>query len=127
MTYILVLDQGTYSTRSIVFDQGGNIVALAQKEITQIFPKPGRVEHDPLDIWQTQLATAREAIAKAGLKSADIHAIGITNQRETTVVWNSKTGQPLYNVIVWQDRRADPPCAALRAKGTETPIQEKTD
>lgn len=126
MTYLLALDQGTSSTRSIVFDKLGHIVSLAQKEITQIYPEPGWVEHDPMEIWQTQLATAREAIAKAGLVGSDIKAIGITNQRETTVVWHRKTGQPIYNAIVWQDRRAEPACAELREKGLEPSILEKT-
>src|SRR5690606_11530819 len=119
MTYLLALDQGTSSTRSIVFDQQGNIVALAQKEITQIYPKPGWVEHNPMEIWQTQLDTAREAIAKAGLKTSDIHALGITNQRETTVVWNKETGAPIYNAIVWQDHRGEPTCAVLREQGLD--------
>src|SRR5690606_29191930 len=126
MTYLLALDQGTSSTRSIVFDQQGSIVALAQKEITQIYPEPGWVEHDPMEIWQTQLSTAREAIAKAGLQASNIHAIGITNQRETTVVWNKKTGTPIYNAIVWQDRRAEPTCVTLREQGLDGVIQEKT-
>ncbi len=126
MNYILALDQGTSSTRSIVFDEAGNIVALAQKELAQIFPEPGWVEHNPMEIWASQLATAREAIAKAGLKASDIHAIGITNQRETTMVWNRKTGQPIYNAIVWQDRRAEPTCAALRESGMDRLILEKT-
>ncbi len=126
MTYILALDQGTSSTRSIVFDQSGRIVALAQKEIRQIYPEPGWVEHDPMEIWQTQLATAREAIAKAGLKAGDIRALGITNQRETTLVWNRKTGKPVYNAIVWQDRRAEPTCVELREKGLDRAILEKT-
>lgn len=126
MTYLLALDQGTSSSRSIVFDKQGNIVSLAQKEITQIYPEPGWVEHDPMEIWQTQLATAREAIAKAGLQASDMHAIGITNQRETTLVWNRKTGQPIYNAIVWQDRRAEPTCAELREQGLDQLIQKKT-
>ena len=126
MTYLLALDQGTSSTRSIVFDQQGNIVALAQKELTQIYPQPGWVEHDPMEIWQTQLSTARDAIAKAGLTARDIHAIGITNQRETTVVWNKKTGAPIHNAIVWQDRRAEPTCAQLREQGHDQAILEKT-
>lgn len=126
MTYLLALDQGTSSTRSIVFDQQGNIVALAQEELTQIYPEPGQVEHDPMEIWQTQLTTAQQAIAKAGLSAQDIHAIGITNQRETTVVWNRKTGAPLYNAIVWQDRRAEPTCAQLREQGFDRVILEKT-
>src|SRR5690606_18180939 len=125
-TYLLALDQGTSSTRSIVFDVAGNIVALAQKEITQIYPELGWVEHDPMEIWATQLATARDAIAKAGLNASDIRAIGITNQRETTLVWNRKTGKPVYNAIVWQDRRAEPTCAALRESGMDRSILAKT-
>lgn len=126
MTYLLALDQGTSSSRSIVFNERGDIVALAQREFTQIFPQPGWVEHDPLEIWQTQLDTAREALARAGLTAADIRAIGITNQRETTVVWNRRTGQPIYNAIVWQDRRSEPECAALREAGREDEIQRRT-
>jgi glycerol kinase len=126
MTYILALDQGTSSSRSIVFDAQGQIMALAQKEITQIYPVPGWVEHDPMEIWQTQLATARQAIAKANLKAGDIRAIGITNQRETTVLWNRKTGKPVYNAIVWQDRRAEPTCVQLREQGLEQLILENT-
>jgi len=126
MTYLLALDQGTSSTRSIVFDKQGNIVSLAQKELTQIYPRPGWVEHDPMEIWHTQLSTAREALAQAGLQAGDIKAIGITNQRETTVVWDRQTGVPVYNAIVWQDRRAEPTCAELRAAGTDQIILEKT-
>ncbi|MDP3604820.1 MAG: FGGY family carbohydrate kinase, partial [Polaromonas sp.] len=96
MTYLLALDQGTSSSRSIVFDKLGHIVALAQQELPQIYPRPGWVEHDPMEIWRTQLATAREALARAKLKAGDIRALGITNQRETTVVWNRKTGQPVH-------------------------------
>ncbi|BDU55531.1 hypothetical protein LTEGF4_12120 [Limnohabitans sp. TEGF004] len=101
MTYILALDQGTSSSRSIVFNQLGQIVAIAQQEITQIYPNPGWVEHDPMQIWQTQLATAKEVLAKAGISARDVGALGITNQRETSVVWNKNTGQPIYNAIVW--------------------------
>ena len=108
MTYLLALDQGTSSSRSIVFDEHGHIEALAQQELPQIYPQPGWVEHDPLAIWRTQLATAREALGKAGLAAGDIRALGITNQRETTVLWNRKTGQPVDHAIVWQDRRAEP-------------------
>jgi len=126
MTYLLALDQGTSSSRSIVFDAEGHIVAMAQREFRQIYPQPGWVEHDPQEIWATQLATAQEALATAGLRAADIRAIGITNQRETTVVWNRRTGEPLYNAIVWQDRRAEPTCAALRAEGHEGLIREHT-
>lgn len=126
MTYLLALDQGTSSSRSIVFDREGRIVALAQKELTQIYPQPGWVEHDPMEIWHSQLATAHEVLAKAKLKASDIHAIGITNQRETTVLWNRKTGQPVHHAIVWQDRRAEPLCARLREDGMTDTIQKKT-
>ena len=117
MTYLLALDQGTSSSRSIVFDTRGQIVAMAQQELPQIYPQPGWVEHDPMAIWQTQLGTARDALAQAAISARDIHAIGITNQRETTVVWNRRTGVPLHHAIVWQDRRAEPVCAQLRADG----------
>lgn len=126
MTYLLALDQGTSSSRSIVFSETGQIVAMAQREFRQIYPQPGWVEHDPLEIWSTQLATAREALAKAGLKAEQVRAIGITNQRETTVVWNRRTGQPIYNAIVWQDRRAEPLCAELRAAGHAPAVQQST-
>ena len=126
MTYLLALDQGTSSSRSIVFDVQGRIVAMAQQELPQIFPQPGWVEHDPMVIWQDQLATARQALAKAGLQASDIHAIGITNQRETTVLWNRRTGQAVHHAIVWQDRRAESTCAALRADGRAALIQQKT-
>ena len=116
MSHLLALDQGTSSSRSIVFDLEGNLVSMAQRELTQHYPQPGWVEHDPQEIWQTQLDTAREAIAAAGLKARDIAAIGITNQRETTIVWNRRTGQPLHRAIVWQDRRTEPLCAALRER-----------
>jgi glycerol kinase len=126
MSYLLALDQGTSSSRSIVFDELGHIVALAQQELPQIYPKPGWVEHDPMEIWRTQLATAREALAKARLKAGDIRALGITNQRETTVLWNRKTGQPVHHAIVWQDRRAEATCAKLREDGKAELIQQKT-
>ena len=126
MTYLLALDQGTSSCRSIVFDERGQVVALAQQELPQIYPKPGWVEHDPMEIWRSQLATARQALAMAALKASDIRALGITNQRETTVVWNRKTGQPIHHAIVWQDRRAEASCARLREQGCETLIQSKT-
>jgi len=125
-THILALDQGTSSSRSIVFDAQGRIVAMAQREFPQIYPQPGWVEHDPMDLWTTQLATAREALANAGLTASDIASIGITNQRETTLVWNRRTGMPVYNAIVWQDRRAEPTCAELRARGLETLVRRKT-
>jgi glycerol kinase len=124
--YILALDQGTSSSRSIVFDAQGHIVALAQREFRQIYPQPGWVEHDPEEIWASQLATAHEALAKAGLTAADITAIGITNQRETTVVWNRRTGVPVHNAIVWQDRRGEPLCAQLREQGLEDTIRHST-
>ena len=126
MTYLLALDQGTSSSRSIVFDVQGRIVAMAQQELPQIFPKPGWVEHDPMVIWRDQLATARQALTQAGLQPRDIHAIGITNQRETTVLWNRRTGLPVHHAIVWQDRRAESTCAALRADGRAALIQQKT-
>jgi glycerol kinase len=124
--YLLALDQGTSSSRSIVFDREGHIVALAQQELTQIYPQPGWVEHDPREIWRSQLATARDVLTTAKLDAKDIHAIGITNQRETTVLWNRKTGEPVHNAIVWQDRRAEPMCARLRQDGLTDTIRDKT-
>jgi len=126
MTYLLALDQGTSSSRSIIFDAEGQIVAMAQQELTQIFPQPGWVEHNPMEIWRAQLTTARQVLAKAGLKASDMRALGITNQRETTVVWDRQTGQPIHNAIVWQDRRAEDTCVQLRAQGKETLILDKT-
>jgi glycerol kinase len=126
MTYLLALDQGTSSSRSIVFDDRGRVVALAQREFRQIYPQPGWVEHDADEIWQTQLATAREALDKAGVPAAAVAAIGITNQRETTVLWNRRTGQPLHHAIVWQDRRGEPLCAQLRAQGLAPHIRQTT-
>ena len=126
MTYLLALDQGTSSSRSIVFNAKGQIVAQAQQELTQIYPQPGWVEHDPLEIWRSQLATARQALVQAGLQASDVRALGITNQRETTVVWQRKTGLPIHNAIVWQDRRAEPTCVDLRARGLAASIQAKT-
>ena len=126
VTYLLALDQGTSSSRSIVFGADGRIVAMAQRELRQIYPQPGWVEHDPGEIWAGQLATAREALLQAGLTARDIRAIGITNQRETTVVWNRRSGQPLGHAIVWQDRRGEPMCATLREQGKEDLIRRKT-
>ena len=126
MTYLLALDQGTSSSRSIVFDASGQVVSMAQQELPQIYPQPGWVEHDPITIWQTQLATAKAALAKAGITARQVHAVGITNQRETSVVWNRRTGQPIHHAIVWQDRRAEPTCADLRARGHEALVQTKT-
>ncbi len=125
-TYLLALDQGTSSSRSIVFDAHGQVVAMAQREFRQIYPQPGWVEHDPRELWASQLATAREVLAQAGLQARQVHAIGITNQRETTLLWDRRTGAPLYNAIVWQDRRAEPACAALREAGHGPLIQQRT-
>ena len=125
-TYLLALDQGTSSSRSIVFDTQGRIVASAQLELPQIYPQPGWVEHDPREIWRTQLTTAKEALAKAGLKATDIRSVGITNQRETTIVWSRKTGAPIHHGIVWQDRRAEPTCVQLREAGHSDTILRKT-
>ncbi|HEX4233069.1 MAG TPA: glycerol kinase GlpK [Caldimonas sp.] len=124
--HLLALDQGTSSSRAIVFDASGAIVALAQREFRQIYPQPGWVEHDPREIWATQLETAREALAKAGLGAADIAAIGITNQRETTIVWNRASGEPIANAIVWQDRRTAPACEALKQRGLEPVVRDRT-
>ncbi len=126
MTYLLALDQGTSSSRAIVFDAQGHPIAQAQQELTQHYPQPGWVEHDPLEIWRTQLATARQALAQAGISAAQVRSIGITNQRETTVLWNRHTGQPLHHAIVWQDRRAEPACAQLREQGQAEAIAAKT-
>ncbi|HEX7367796.1 MAG TPA: glycerol kinase GlpK [Pelobium sp.] len=124
--YILALDQGTTSSRAIVFDKKGEIVSVAQKEFNQIFPKPGWVEHDPEEIWSSQASVAAEATVKVGLNGLDIKAIGITNQRETTIVWDRETGKPLYNAIVWQDRRTSAFCEQLKKQGHGPFIQEKT-
>jgi glycerol kinase len=124
--FILALDQGTTSSRAILFDRNGLPVASAQKEFTQYYPKPGWVEHDPEEIWSTQAGVALEAITKAGHESSDIAAIGITNQRETTVVWNRKTGKPVYNAIVWQDRRTADYCDRLKREGKSSEILKKT-
>ncbi|MDO9436037.1 glycerol kinase GlpK [Hydrogenophaga sp.] len=126
MTYLLALDQGTSSSRSIVFDRQGHVVTMAQREFRQIYPQPGWVEHDPRDLWQTQLETARDALKQAGLRANQIEAVGITNQRETTLVWNRKTGEPMCNAIVWQDRRAESTCAALRDGGKSDTVLQKT-
>lgn len=125
MKYILALDQGTTSSRAIVFDEDSNIISVGQKEFTQIFPRSGWVEHNPLEIWETQREVAIEALKKANLKAEDISAIGITNQRETTVVWNRKTGKTIYNAIVWQDRRTSVFCDKIRKSYAEL-IRQKT-
>jgi glycerol kinase len=126
MTYVLALDQGTSSSRSIVFDAQGRIVAMAQQELPQIYPQPGWVEHDPMVIWRTQLATARQALAKAEIDASAVRAIGITNQRETTMVWDRRSGEPIHHAIVWQDRRGEPMCARLREGGHEALIRSRT-
>ena len=126
MKYILSLDQGTTSSRAIVFDRAGRVKAVAQKEFPQIFPKPGWVEHDAEAIWKTQLATAKAALKKAKLTAANIAAIGITNQRETTLLWDRQTGKPIANAIVWQDRRTAKECDRLRATGHAAAIRRKT-
>ncbi|WP_371362868.1 Glycerol kinase [Sporomusa rhizae] len=124
--YILALDQGTTSSRAIVFDSCSNIVAVAQKEFTQIFPKPGWVEHNADEIWSSQIGVVAEAIATAGISPADIAGIGITNQRETTVVWDKTTGKPVYNAIVWQSRQTMDICNDLKARGLEETFRNKT-
>jgi len=124
--FILAVDQGTTSSRAIIFDKKGNIKSVAQKEFTQFYPNPGWVEHDANEIWSSQAGVITEAITKAGLNAEDIAAIGITNQRETTVIWDRETGNPIHNAIVWQDRRTSDFCSALKAKGFEDIIKEKT-
>jgi len=123
MTYLLTIDQGTTSTRAILFDHSGTAAAVAQRELPQIFPNDGWVEHDPEDIWSHTVALTREVIAKA---NGPIAAIGITNQRETAVVWDRKTGKPVHHAIVWQDRRGAPLCKQLLDQGLEPMIQSKT-
>jgi glycerol kinase len=125
MPYILALDQGTTSSRAIIFDKNSRIVSVGQKEYTQIFPRAGWVEHNPSEIWETQIQTAVEALQKADLDAVEIAALGITNQRETTVVWNKKTGEPVYHAIVWQDRRTSAFCDRIRARHADL-IREKT-
>ncbi len=124
--YIVALDQGTTSSRAVVLDHNANIVSVAQREFTQIYPEAGWVEHDPLEIYATQSATLVEALGKAGIRSDQVAAIGITNQRETTVVWNKNTGKPVYNAIVWQCRRTAPICEELKARGLEEYVRENT-
>lgn len=126
MSYIIALDQGTTSSRTLVFDHGGQVVAVAQKEFRQIFPQPGWVEHDANEIWSTQAGVTAEALGRAHIRNRDVAAVGITNQRETTVVWDRKTGQPIYNAIVWQDRRTARACEKLIADGAEETIRAKT-
>ncbi|CAB3750965.1 glycerol kinase GlpK [Paraburkholderia solisilvae] len=124
--YILALDQGTTSSRAMLFDHNGNVVSLAQKEFEQIYPQPGWVEHNPQEIWSTQAGVAAEAVTRAGVGGSAIAAIGITNQRETTIVWDRETGQPVYNAIVWQDHRTADFCDQLKAQGLEATVRAKT-
>ncbi len=124
--YILAFDQGTTSSRAFLFDKKGNIVSQAQREFKQYFPRPAWVEHDPMEIWSSQISVAAEALSKAGLSGQNIASIGITNQRETVVVWNKKTGKPIYNAVVWQDKRTAKYCDELKAEGLENQIREKT-
>lgn len=124
--YLMALDQGTTSSRCILFDKGGNIKSVAQKEFTQIFPEGGWVEHDPMEIWSSQISVVSEAMARLGVSAADIAALGITNQRETTIVWDKNTGKPVYNAIVWQCRRTSAYCDSLKEKGFDKVVQKKT-
>ena len=126
MKYILSLDQGTTSSRAILIDADGNICAKAQKEFSQIFPKPGWVEHDPNEIWSSQIGVVSEVLAMTGISLQEIAGVGITNQRETTILWHKKTSQPIYNAIVWQDRRTTDICQSLKAKGLEPLFKQKT-
>jgi glycerol kinase len=126
MSYLLALDQGTTSSRALLFTLEGRPVAVAQQEFGQLYPAPGLVEHDPLEIWRTQLQTAREVLRRAGVDPKEVVALGLTNQRETTLVWDRKTGRPLHNALVWQDRRTAPLCEALRARGLEPLFRERT-
>ncbi|MDW6004939.1 glycerol kinase GlpK [Vibrio mangrovi] len=124
--YVVALDQGTTSSRAVVLDHDANIVSVSQREFTQIYPEAGWVEHDPMEIYATQSSTLIEAIGKAGIRSHEVAAIGITNQRETTIVWNKETGKPVYNAIVWQCRRTAEICETLKARGLESYIRENT-
>ena len=125
-TYLLALDQGTTSSRALVFRDDGSVHSMAQKEFPQIYPQPGWVEHDADAIWNTQLGTVRQALEEGGLSPDDIRGIGITNQRETTLLWNRKTGRPLHNAIVWQDRRTEALCKQLKEQGHEPLISQRT-
>ena len=125
-TYIMALDQGTTSSRCILFDKQGNICSMAQKEFTQIYPQPGWVEHNPMEIWSSQLGVAIESMAVLGITDDQIEAIGITNQRETTILWDKNTGEPVYNAIVWQCRRTSDMIEELKKDGFDKIIREKT-
>ncbi len=124
--YMMALDQGTTSSRCILFDRAGTMRSVAQKEFTQYYPKPGWVEHDPMEIWSSQLSVATEAMGKIGIDARNIAAIGITNQRETTIVWDRNTGKPVYPAIVWQCRRTAEMIDAIKAGGKEACIRERT-
>src|SRR5271163_3439133 len=126
MSYVLALDQGTTSSRAILFDHAGAIVSVAQQEFQQIYPKPGWVEHDPTEILTSQMSCAVQALVRAGVEPRDVAALGITNQRETVVVWERETGKPICNAIVWQDRRTADVCQRLTADGAEPMVREKT-
>src|SRR5689334_6855869 len=126
MQFVLALDQGTTSSRAAVFDAAGALRAIAQRETTQLYPQSGWVEQDPLEIWRTQLECAQRALASAGARATDIAAIGITNQRETTIVWDRESGAPLSNAIIWQDRRTAAMCDKLKAQGLEALFQGRT-
>src|SRR3974390_534231 len=125
-SFILAIDQGTTSSRAILFDQAGNVQAAAQREFTQYFPQPGWVEHDANEIWSTQAGVLTECVAKAGVEPNRIAAIGITNQRETVVIWDRETGEPVHRAIVWQDRRTAGICDELKKDGVEPMIRQKT-
>src|SRR3984957_19279509 len=124
--HVLVVDQGTTSTRSIIFGPDAGLVAMAQEEFPQIFPQGGWVEHDPESLWRTTLSTARQALLRAGVEPSALAGLGITNQRETTLVWSRTTGRPIHNAIVWQDRRTAPLCAELKDRGCETLVSTRT-
>lgn len=126
MKYLLALDQGTTSSRALLFTLEGKPIAVAQREFRQLYPRPGWVEHDPVELWETTLFAAREALRGAGVEAGEVLALGITNQRETTLLWDRETGKPLYNAIVWQDRRTAPLCEALKARGLEPLFRERT-
>ena len=126
MSLILALDQGTTSSRAILFDRDGNIRAVAQKEFEQIFPQAGWVEHDPNEIWSSQIAVVTEALSRADIRPQEVAVIGITNQRETTIVWDRETGEPVFNAIVWQDRRTSAICDKLKSDGAEDLVRRKT-
>ena len=126
MPYVLALDQGTTSSRAIVFDEGGAVRAVAQREFPQIFPRAGWVEHDPAEIWTSQISVAVEALGRASLGPGDLAAVGITNQRETTILWDRETGRPIHNAIVWQDRRTADQCERLKAEGAEALVRQRT-